>query len=158
MESDRSAGKNGIPVNGIAASGVRSAKKIPKPAAVPATAATTDSTAAISEICRGVAPASRIAANRCSRRAADSRVAVAMKISTGNSSASATTDRMRSTPRLWTPIRTSQFAPVQALGGVVLMLVTSPAPGTRESWAAVCPTMTTRLSGPGRAASPTRPA
>ena len=55
-----------------------------------------DSVAASTETCLRVAPASRIAANRCSRRAADSRVAVAMKISTGARMASATTDRMRS--------------------------------------------------------------
>ena len=82
----------------MAASGTRSTKNRPKPAATPAAAATVDSTAAITEICRGVAPTSRIAANRCSRRAADSRVAVPMKISTGVSRASATTARMRSIP------------------------------------------------------------
>ena len=61
-------------------------------------AATVDSTAAITEICRGVAPSSRIAANRCSRRAADSLVAVATKISTGASRASATAEKMKSMP------------------------------------------------------------
>ncbi len=68
-----------------------------------AVAATVDSTAAMTEICRGRAPTRRIAANRCSRRAADSRVAVAMKISTGISRASATTEKMRSTPLAPTP-------------------------------------------------------
>ena len=71
--SDSSAGKNDWPVNGMAASGTRSTKNRPKPMATPATAATADSIAAISETCLGVAPTSRIAANRCSRRAADRR-------------------------------------------------------------------------------------
>ena len=43
--SDRSAGKNGAPVNGMAASGGRSRKNSPKPTATPAAAATVDSTA-----------------------------------------------------------------------------------------------------------------
>ena len=98
-----SAGKNGSPVNGTAASGIRSTKNMPKPAATPAVAATVDSTAAITEICRGLAPTRRIAANRCSRRAADSRVAVPIKISSGVSRARATTDKMRSTPPAPTP-------------------------------------------------------
>ena len=55
-----------------------------------------DSTAAMSETCRGVAPASRIAANRSSRRAADSLVAVPMKMSSGNKIATATTDMTKS--------------------------------------------------------------
>ena len=95
--SDMSLGKNGMPVNGMLASEPRNAKNRPKPTAVPATAAAVDSTAAITEICRGVAPTRRIAAKRCSRRAALSRVAVPMKISTGNSSPPAITPRMRST-------------------------------------------------------------
>ena len=84
-----SAGKNGAPVNGIAATGARSRKNSPKPSATPATAAAVDSTAARTEICLRVAPTRRIAANRCSRRAADSRVAVPMKISTGKQHAPA---------------------------------------------------------------------
>ena len=92
-----SAGKNGWPMNGMPATGMRSRKKIPNPAATPATPATVDSVAASQETCLRVAPTRRIAANRCSRRAADSRVAVAMKISTGASMASATTDKSRST-------------------------------------------------------------
>ena len=83
-------------MNGMPATGMRSRKKSPNPAATPSTAATVDSMAASRETCLRVAPTRRIAANRCSRRAADSRVAVAMKISTGASIASATTDRMRS--------------------------------------------------------------
>jgi len=68
----------------------------PEPDGCPSTAATVDSIAAISETCPRVAPARRIAANRSSRRAADSRVAVPMKISTGVKIARATTARMRS--------------------------------------------------------------
>ena len=67
--------KNGAPVNGIVAIAGRRRKKSPKPTATPATAATVDSTVAIVATCRGVAPTSRIAAKRCSRRAAASRVA-----------------------------------------------------------------------------------
>ena len=92
-----SAGKNGWPMNGMPATGMRSRKKSPKPMAVPSTAAAVDSMAAIRETCPRVAPARRIAANRSSRRAADSRVAVPMKISTGVRMARATTARMRST-------------------------------------------------------------
>jgi hypothetical protein len=91
-----SAGKNGWPMRGMPATGMRSRKKIPKPTATPRTAATVDSVAASRETCRRVAPTRRIAANRSSRRAADSRVAVPMKISTGARMASATTVRMRS--------------------------------------------------------------
>ena len=156
--SDNSPGKNGMPVKGMAATGSRRATKIPKPTATPAAAATTDSTAAISEICRGVAPTSRIAANRCSRRAAESWVAVAMKISTGASRASAATDRMRSTPLALIPSRTAQLKPLQPLDGVVLMLVTSAASWRCASWAGVRPTMMIRLFGAGRAASPMMPA
>ena len=94
--SDRSPEKNGSPTNEMPATGPRSRKKTPKPRATPRTAATVESTAASRETCLRVAPTRRIAANRSSRRAADNRVAVAMKISTGASTASATTDRMRS--------------------------------------------------------------
>jgi hypothetical protein len=85
-------------VNGIGASSGRTRKNSPNPTTTPAAAATVDSTAETIEICRGVAPTSRIAAKRCSRRAADSRVAVPMKIRTGNSMAAAATDRIRSMP------------------------------------------------------------
>ena len=73
-----------------------------------AAAATADSTAASTEVCLGVTPTSRIAANPCSRRAADRRVAVPMKISTGISSARATTDRTRSMPDGVRPPRITQ--------------------------------------------------
>ena len=157
--SDSSAGKNGWPVNGMAASGTRSTKNRPKPAATPATAARVDSTAAISEICLGVAPTSRIAANRCSRRAADNRVAVPMRISTGSRSASATTDRTRLTPPELRPPRITQlFRMPQPLGAVVLRLVTFAAPGRCDICAAERPTTMTSEPGDGRPASPMRPA
>ena len=77
-----------------------------------------------------MAPTRRIAANLCSRRAADSRVAVPMKISTGNSSAQATTDKIRSMPLALMPAPTAQLEPLQLLGEVAEMLLTSVAPGT----------------------------
>ncbi len=92
--SDSSAGKNGWPMSGCRLTGMRSPKKIPNPAATPTAPATVDSVYA--ETCLRVAPTSRMAANRCSRRAADRRVAVAMKISTGARMASATTNRTKS--------------------------------------------------------------
>ena len=69
-------------------------------------AATAASTAEITETCRGVAPTRRMAAKRCSRRAADSRVAVPMKISTGKSKASAPTARMT-----WSLLASQPLAP-----------------------------------------------
>ena len=102
---------------------------------MPTAAAATDSVAASTLICRGVAPVSRMAANRCSRRAADSRVAVPMNISTGNSRPSAIVDRMRSIAAALRPPTTAQFAPLQLLGEVVWIAVTAVAPG----WAASCP-------------------
>ena len=127
--SDRSLGKNGAPVNGIDASGVRSKKNSPKPSHVPTTEEKTASTQAISAICRGVPPASRIAANRCSRRAADSRVALPVNISTGNSRASAITDSTRSMAFAFrpTPIRQPLLLP-QLFGGVAEIAVISRAP------------------------------
>jgi hypothetical protein len=156
--SDRSLGKNGSPVNGTAASGIRSTKNRPKPAATPAAAANVDSTAAMTEICRGRAPTRRIAANRCSRRAADSRVAVAMKISTGVSRASATTEKMRSTPPAPTPssgggvARPLGFLPPNRIGKAVAIVVTAMVSGVRASCAAVCPMMMNSESGEGSAA------
>ena len=92
--SDSSAGKNGWPINAMPATRTRGRRTCRT--AATRTPATVDSTAASQETCLRVAPTRRIAANRCSRRAADSRVAVAMKISTGASTASATTSRMKS--------------------------------------------------------------
>ena len=99
--SDRSAGKNGLPLKGTAASAGRPRKKRPIPPTTPTAAAMHPSAAATTEICRGVAPTRRMAAKRCSRRAAASRVAVAMKISTGNNKAPATTARMNSSLDWW---------------------------------------------------------
>ena len=167
--SDRSLGKNGSPVNGMAESGMRSTKKRPKPVATPAAVATVDSTAAMIEICRSRAPTRRIAANRCSRRAADSRVAVAMKISTGVSRASATTEKIRSTPLAPTPSsgggvvralrrRPLWFRPTCWFGKPVATVVTVTAFGVRASCAAVCPMMMNSESGDGSAAAPIVPA
>nr|WP_255649234.1 hypothetical protein [Frankia sp. ArI3] len=142
-------------MKGIGASAGRSRANSPNPAATPPTAATLDSTAAITEICRGVAPTRRIAAKRCSRRAADSRVAVPMKIRTGNSSAAVTTDRTRSMPFALMP--TSRHCPLQPLGGVVAMAVTWVACGVRASWSARRPTTRINESGAGSAAGPRVP-
>src|SRR4029453_13171969 len=126
--SDRSLVKNGAPVKGIAAIVDRSAKNRPKPTAVPMAAARLDSTAESTEIWGGVAPTNRIAAKRCSRRAADRRVAVPMKMSTGNSNKTATTASTRATPLELKPTANAQLLP-HSLGEVVLMLVTSTASG-----------------------------
>jgi len=162
--SDSSAGKNVSPVNGTAESGTRSTKNRPKPAATPAVAATVDSTAAITEICRGRAPTRRIAANRCSRRAADSLVVVAMKISNGVSRASATTEKMRSTPPAPTPWsgggvnRPLRFPAAWVPGKAVAIVVTAMASGVRAICAAVRPMMMYSESGDGSAGSPIGPA
>ena len=153
--SDRSLVKNGSPVNGIVASSGRSAKNSAKPSAAPTGAATPDSTAAITEICRGVAPTSRIAAKRCSRRAADNRVAPPMKISTGNSSPAMTADKISVMPLPLMPRPLTQ--PSQLLGVVVLMRSTGLAWGSADRSATVRPTTISREFGAGRAASPTVP-
>ena len=107
----------------------------------------------MTEICRGVAPTSRIAANRCSRRAAASRVAVPMKISTGNSSAPATTREDEGHPVLvdptWQPWR-------QSPGDVVMICVTCRAPSGSSS-AGVRPTTMSSESGEGSASPPMVP-
>ena len=149
-------------MNGTPASGIRSTKNRPKPTATPAAAATVDSTAAITEICRGRAPARRIAANRCSRRAADSRVAVAMKISTGVNRASATTEKMRSTPLAPTPSSGGDCRPLGFTpyipGDLVAIVVTATVSGRWANWAAVCPMMMNSEFGEGSAAAPIVPA
>ncbi len=58
------------------------------PSSAPHSALTTESADAMTLMSRGVAPTSRSAANRSSRRAAASRVAVLMRIRTGNRTAS----------------------------------------------------------------------
>jgi hypothetical protein len=155
--SDISLVKNGTPVNGAAATAGRSRKNTANPAAMPAVAATADSMAEITETCRGAAPASRIAAKRSSRRAADTRVAVPMKMSTGNSSPRATAEKMRSIPLASRPAPTRQLLPSHPLGGVVSTRVTVTAPGTWASWPAVRPMMMTREFGAGSAAGPIVP-
>ena len=61
------------------------------PRTAPASALTTASTEAMTLMSRGVAPTSRSAAKRSSRRAAASRVAVPTRMRTGNSTASTPT-------------------------------------------------------------------
>ncbi len=70
-----SAGKNGWPMNGMPATGMRRQKKSANPMAVPSTAAAVDSMAAISETCPRVAPrgASLRTAPPCGRLTAGSR-------------------------------------------------------------------------------------
>ena len=123
------------------------------PSATPAKAATDASTAEITEICRGVAPTSRIAAKRSSRLAADSRLAVDIKMSTGNNKATAPMARIHCRAvALPAPL-------LQALqlAGVCWMLRTSAAPGTCESCCGSWPiTMISEL-GDGRPAVPMVP-
>jgi hypothetical protein len=155
-------------MNGMPATGPRSRKKIPKPAATPKTAATVDSVAASRETCLRVAPTRRIVANRCSRRAADSRVAVAMKISTGARMASATTDKIRSLALAGAPalggmmVRPWGLTSVRRLPGlpgtVVAIEVTGTLFGVCASCAGVRPTTMTSEFGDGSAASPITPA
>jgi hypothetical protein len=97
------------------------------------TVARADSTVEITAICWGVAPTRRIAAKRCSRRAADSRVAAPMKISTGKSSAAVTTARIRTMPLWLVPTPNTQALPLHWLGVVVLMVLTRSAPGWWDS-------------------------
>ncbi len=96
--SERSLRKNRDPVNGTVATAGRRAKNATNPTTVPSTAATADSTAEMTVIWRGVAPTSRIAANRCSRRAAESRAAAPTKTRIGNSKAAVATASTRSMP------------------------------------------------------------
>ncbi len=71
--------------SGILATRGRVRKNRPIPATTPMTVTNKASTAASRVICEAVAPTSRRAASRCSRRAADSRVAVETKTATGTS-------------------------------------------------------------------------
>src|SRR5579862_2619210 len=82
------AAKYRVPVSVAAASAGRIAWNPPMPTAVPRTALITESTEAITLMSPGVAPTSRSAAKRSSRRVAASRVAVLIRISTGNKTAS----------------------------------------------------------------------
>jgi hypothetical protein len=121
--------------------------------------------AASQETCLRVAPTRRIAANRSSRRAADSRVAVAMKISTGARMASATTDKMRSMALAPPPgsggTKSSPLGfdwPPWSAGTAVAIEVTCALPEVCASCAGVRPTMMTSESGDGSPASPITPA
>ncbi|MDH6127468.1 hypothetical protein [Kitasatospora sp. GP82] len=78
----------------------------------------------------GAQPTRRIAANRCSRRAAESLVAVPMNMSTGKISAAATTERMRSMVSDLVPTAQSEHE----LGTVVIRAVTCRASGSAETW------------------------
>ena len=140
------------------ASCVRNRKKRPKPTAVPTSAAIVDSTAESIEICRGVAPTSRIAAKRCSRRAAASRVAVPMRMSTGKIRAVPATERMSLMPELSMPALTVQFVPLQLLGVAWVIVVTWVASCCFASWSGRWPMTTIKESGPGSAALPIVPA
>ena len=144
--------------------GARSRKNIPNPTVTPMRAAAVDSVAASRETCLRVAPTRRIAANRCSRRAADNRVAVAMKISTGASMASAATDRMRSMPLDSIPASAGWYdRPLgftrasKRLGTVAAIDVTGTLPGVPASCAGVRPMMMSREFGDDSAASPIVP-
>ena len=138
-------------MKGTFATSGRNTKNSPKPTATPTSAAMDASTAAMSATWRGVAPTRRIAANRCSRRAADNRVAVAMNMSTGKSNARAPTARMiwsrfesqPSDPPLW---------PVAALKAV-----TCDAPGIFDRSAAVWPMTMINELGDGSADGPIEP-
>ena len=85
-----------------------------------------------------------------------------MKISTGNSSASATTERIRSTPSAPTPSRAAMARPwgsCRSWLGEAVAIAGDRAwrPGVRASCAAVWPMMMISESGDGSAASPIVP-
>ena len=94
-----------------------------------------------------VAPTSRSEANRSSRRAAASRVAVLIRISTGNSTAS-------------TPVANAyrKNGVNTAAPGAVPIAVTHRVPGILTSVCGLYPTKATSSSGPVSAASPMVPA
>ena len=90
-----------------------------------------------------------------------------MKISTGNSTARATTDRIRSVPLAWIPPPGGKYCrppgfgwypPPKGLPGTVVAIdVTRTLSGVRASCAGVRPMMMTSEPGDGSAASPTVP-
>ena len=116
------AGKYRVPVSSAPASAGRTARNRPMPRIAPASALTTESTEAITLMSRGVAPTSRSAAKRSSRRVAASRVAVPIRISTGNSTASTPT------PNAYRKNGVNTCGP-----GAVPIVVTSWVPGTATS-------------------------
>ena len=111
-----------VPVSDAAASAGRMARNRPMPRTAPASALTTASTEAMTLTSRGVAPTSRSAAKRSSRRAAASRVAVPIRMRTGNSTAS--------TP---TPNAYRKNGVKTSWPGLAWMAVTTPVPGTAAS-------------------------
>ena len=112
------------------------------PSAAPATAASPVSAATIAITCAGVAPASRSAASRRSRRAAVSRDADATSTRLGTSSTTTPTpDSSASSGSTWARPDPS-VGRCRAFWGIVSLL---------------CPTRTTSCSGKRSASSPSRP-
>ena len=103
------------------------------------------STAARAVTCEPVAPTRRSAASRCSRRAADSRVAVETKTATGTSA-----------PITASTIIRIAIGGMSGVGGVVSKPVIGDAPISAKA-AESRPTIATSSSGERRPASPTVP-
>ncbi len=118
-----------IPMNDAPARAGWARAKMPMPTATPNKPLTAASTDATTLTCRGVAPTSRIAAYRSSRRAADSRVAVLIRMRIGKSTAS--------TP---TPNAYRKYGVKTCWPGPVAMDLTSMVPGAAASCAGVYPT------------------
>ncbi len=76
-----------------------------------------------------------------------------MRMITGNTSAPATTDKMRSMVLAFKPT----WHPAQLLGRIVAMVLTRSAPATRASCPGLSPTMMIRELGAGSAAGPIVP-
>jgi hypothetical protein len=110
------------------ASAGRSSSNSPIPSAAPRSPLSAASTAASTLICPLVAPTSRSAANRSSRRAAASRVAVPIRMRIGNRNARApTTNASR------------KYGDHTCLPGAVLIAVTATEVGSRASTEAGSP-------------------
>ncbi len=103
------------------------------------------STAASDVTCDAVAPTRRSAASRCSRRAADSRVAVETKTATGTSA-----------PMTASTIISIAIGGMSGVGGVVSKPTIGDAPSSSRV-AGARPTIATSSSGDRRPASPTVP-
>ena len=125
----------------------RSTRKMPTPSPVPSSAPTIASTEAITVIWPGVAPASRSAAYRCSRRAAASREAVPMRMRIGNRNAIAATRKA-----------SRKYGDQICLPGAVAIASTRKLPGTAASSAGRWPMTTTSSVGPVSPGSPMVPA
>ena len=135
-----------VPRNDAFARAGRTAAKIPMPRTTPISALTNASIEAMTLICRGVAPTRRMAANRSSRRAAASRVAVPIRMSIGNRTASAPT--MNATLKYGE--NTCCGSPVAIRSTVIVF-------GNAASWAGWYPMKTASSSGPDRAWGPIVP-